>query len=140
MGSKPTGTFTFISPVPGKTYSIPQVIDILNEALAAQKCLIVRREQSMAILPADEPFDARILRRLAPEELDRCGKTEVVCIVVPLQKLVAADVTKDVKKMLGPLGEVIALERANQLVLVDTAGNLQRIYKTLLDLESTARR
>jgi hypothetical protein len=42
--------------------------------------------------------------------------------------------------MLGPLGEVIALERAIQLVLVDTAGNLQRIYKTLLDVEATARR
>src|SRR5437879_1315660 len=44
---KPVGTFTFIAPR-GKTseYTIPQVIDILNDALVAQKFLLVRRSSS----------------------------------------------------------------------------------------------
>src|SRR5262249_12429360 len=41
----------------------------------------------------------------------------------------------EVKKMMGPFGEVVAMAKANQLVLQDTAGNIKRIIKTIRDIE-----
>src|SRR5207253_10022304 len=62
---KPTGTFTYIAPrgKPDKL-TLPQVIDILNEALSSQKYLLIRRTQSFTMVPSDEKVSADILPRL----------------------------------------------------------------------------
>src|SRR5205823_14175840 len=55
---KPTGTFTSIAPklanVQPREYTIPEIVDILNEALLLQKFLLIRREATYTIIPADE--------------------------------------------------------------------------------------
>src|SRR6476620_11111183 len=56
-GNKPAGSFTFIAPkVNGqpREYTIPEVIDIINEALVQQKFMLIRREASFTIVLADE--------------------------------------------------------------------------------------
>jgi type II secretion system protein D len=136
--AKPTGTFTFIAPRTGankKAYTIPEVIDILNEALFNQKYLLIRREASLTIVPADEQIDRGILPRITADELPKRGRTEIVTLVLPLQSLVAEDIATEIKKMMGPFGEVVAMSKANQLVLQDTAGNLTRILKTIREIE-----
>ena len=124
--SLPTGTFTFISPQ-GKAYTIPEIIDVLNEALAAQKFLLLRREQSVLLVPADEKIDPTLVPRVPLPLLKTRGQTELVSVVVPLRTVAAEDLEPDVKKMLGPHGSVVALKRANQLIIQDTVGNLRRI-------------
>src|SRR5262249_12724180 len=56
----PTGTFNFIGSSK-KGYTIPEIIDIINEALLSnkdtQKFILVRRERSFTVLPADERID-----------------------------------------------------------------------------------
>ncbi len=135
---KPSGTFTFQGP-PGKLYTIPEVIDIINEALLAnsetQKFYLIRRERSFTLVPADEKIDPSILPRINLEELDGRGNTEMVSIVLPLTSLVAEDVAPEIKKMMGPFGEVVPMTRANQLILQDTVANLKRIRKTVRDIE-----
>jgi type II secretory pathway component GspD/PulD (secretin) len=135
---KPTGTFTFIAAQKSRSeYTLPEIIDILNEALLNQKYILIRRSSSITIVPADEKIDPAILPRIRPEELDERGNTELVSMVLPLSSLVAEDAAGEVKKMMGPFGEVVALSRANQLLLQDTAGNLKRIKKTIQDIEDT---
>src|SRR5436190_522183 len=52
---KPTASLTYIAPRGGpKEYTIPQVIDILNENLAIQKLIIIRRTASIMVVPADK--------------------------------------------------------------------------------------
>lgn len=133
---RPTGTFTFIAPKNApREYTIPQIIDILNEALVNQKFIIIRRSNSFTIVAADNPIDRAILPRLTPEELDQHGATELANVPITLKTLVAEDVAPEVKKMMGPFGEVVSLSGANQLLMTDTVGNLKRILKTIKQIE-----
>jgi hypothetical protein len=61
VGSIPPGTFTFIPPRREEKFTVPQIIDLLNEALAPQKCLLIRRERSFALVPADEKIPGDML-------------------------------------------------------------------------------
>jgi type II secretory pathway component GspD/PulD (secretin) len=132
---KPTGTFTFVPPQSHKSYSVPEVIDILNEALLSQKYLLIRREHSLIIVPADEKIDPEFAPRLRPEDLEHRGRTELVSVVIPLHALKAEEVAPEIKKLLGPFGDVVVLKKANQVVVQDTAGNLRRVYQLIKDLE-----
>jgi len=135
---KPTGTFTFIAPksLSERRYTISQVIDILNEALVNQKYILIRRNQSFTIVPSDEKIDPAILPQLNVEDLDYRGKSELAQVVLPLKSLVAEDLAPEVKKMMGPFGEVVPMARANQLVLQDTVGNLRRVIHIIGDIEN----
>jgi RNA polymerase sigma factor (sigma-70 family) len=132
---KPTGTFTFL-PTPGKRqFTLEELTDFLNEALLAQRYLLIRLEGSFTVLPAGEKIDPILLPRVGLDDLEKRGKTELVTVVVPLTNLTAKDLAPEVKKMLGPFGEVVTLEKANQFLLQDTAGNLRRVHQTIKDIE-----
>src|SRR5262249_48033448 len=78
--SYPKGSFTFISPK-DKAYTIPEVIDILNEALLAEegtnKYLIIRRERSLTLIPADEKVKSDFLPQVTRETISSHGDTEM---------------------------------------------------------------
>jgi type II secretion system protein D len=136
--TKPAGTFTFIAPkvngVP-REYTIPEVIDIINEALSQQRYMLIRRQASYTIVAADDVINDWILPRITAEDLPTRGKTEMVSVVLQLNALVAEDMVPEVRKMMGPFGDVVALTKSNQLLMKDTAGNLMRIVKTIDDIE-----
>jgi type II secretory pathway component GspD/PulD (secretin) len=138
--SRPTGTFTFMPPRPDHAYDVPEVIDILNDGLLGQKYLLLRGEHSFRLVPADEKIDPGLVPRVRAEELGQRGRTELVTLVLPLSSVPAEEVATEVKKMLGPFGEVVVLKRANELLLQDTAGNLRQVYKVLDDLDRGAKK
>jgi type II secretory pathway component GspD/PulD (secretin) len=131
---KPTGMFTFVPPKPGRNYTIAEIIDILNEALHRQNYALVRGKRGLTLLALDERPD-EALAWVLPNDLEQYGRSELVRMTVPLRTLQAEEVAPDVKKMLGPHGNVAALKKANQLILLDSAGNLRRIYQMLQELE-----
>ncbi len=53
VGSIPGGTFTFVPPA-GKTYTLVEVIDILNDALESSRLIIVRRQDGYHLVPVDD--------------------------------------------------------------------------------------
>jgi len=134
--SKPTGTFTFHG-VAKKTYTIGEVVDILNESLMAgpQKYVLIRRERDFVVVPADERVDRTYANRVTVDELAERGKTELVSVTLVLRKLRANDVVADVKKLLGPFGEVVALNAGNRLVIQDCAGNVRRVCELLKEMD-----
>jgi RNA polymerase sigma factor (sigma-70 family) len=143
--SKPTGAFTFVPPrVNGslKEYTIPEILDILNEALqangTAQKFVLLRRDRTILLLPAEEKIDPTLVPRVDVSQLAKRGKRELVKVVVSLNVLPAADLALDVKKMLGPFGDVIALDLAGQLIVQDTAGNLLEVVEMIQEAERRA--
>jgi RNA polymerase sigma factor (sigma-70 family) len=133
---KPTGSFTFVSPRPGRRYTLAEITDVLNEALLAQKFILVRRPASFTVLPADERVDPTLLPQVPLDDLEKRGRTELVRVALPLKALSATDLGPEVKKMLGPFGEVVVLPRSNQLLLQDTAGTLRRALRTVQELEA----
>ena len=59
----------------------------------------------------------------------------LVSVVVPLRALSAEDFIPELKKMLGPFGEAVALKQANKLLVQDTAGNLRRVWKLVKETD-----
>jgi RNA polymerase sigma factor (sigma-70 family) len=139
LSEKPAGTFTFMSPKKGAQYTLLQIIDIMNDALQQQHELLVRRSRSFTLIPTDKKIEPDLLRRIRPEDLAKQGQTELVSLTVPLKNLKAEDIVADVKKMLGPFGEVKFLETSNQLILQDAAGNLRRVYEVVQEVEKQRR-
>jgi type II secretory pathway component GspD/PulD (secretin) len=134
--SKPTGTLSMSG---SKTsYSLPEVVDILNEALTSHRLVLIRRDKSFIVVPADGAIDRTLVPSVRIEDLGGRGNSELVSVVLPLKAPVSEDVAQEVKKLLGPLGAVTAVGKANQLVLQDTAGNVKRIVQVLKESDAKA--
>ncbi len=133
---KPAGTFTFVAPRAGRRYTLAEITDVLNEALMGQKFILVRHRASFTVLPADERVGPALLPQVPLAELEKRGRTELVRVMLPLKTLSAEDLAPEVRKLLGPFGEVVVLDRSNQLLLQDTAGNLRRAVRLVQELEA----
>lgn len=130
---KPTGSVT-IKTDPGRKYTIPEVVDVLNEALAQQKYVLIRRSRSFSIWPADEKLDPSLVQRITLDEIKDKGDTEIVSVTVPLKTLNADDIVPYVQKLKGTFGEVNPFG-SNSIILQDTAKNIRRIVHDLAALE-----
>jgi hypothetical protein len=133
----PKGTFTFLPPKPDQQFTLVEITDFVNEALLAQKWLLIRQEKTFAVVPADEKVDPKLVRRVELSELDKYGRTELVEILIVPSGVLAADLLDPVRKLSGPFGAVVANggER-NMLVIRDTVGNLKRIVEVIRKLEA----
>ncbi|MCS7045348.1 MAG: hypothetical protein NZO58_03225, partial [Gemmataceae bacterium] len=132
------GTFTFIAPrtngVPRK-YTIPEIIDLINDVLIERKFVLIRRPSSFIIVPADEPIDGSVVPRIDESELPERGKSEIVQIVVQLKKINVDEFAPSVKKLLSPFAQVVPIDRFNQMILQDNVYNLQRVLRLIEDMD-----
>jgi type II secretory pathway component GspD/PulD (secretin) len=127
---RPTGTFNF-TPPKGQKYTLAEIQDILNEALLAKKYLLVRRDKSLQLFPADERIDPSLVPRVEPADLAGLPKTQLAQVLIPVRGAVAMDLAHEVRGLLGPFGQVTVLGQSNQLLLLDTAANLRAVYAVL---------
>ena len=116
--------------------TLEEITDILNEGLMAQKYILIRRMATFTVLPADEKIDPTLVPRVRLDELEKRARTELVSVLLPLTRVKAEDIGPDVKKMMGPFGEVVVLGKGNALLLQDTAGNLRLIAQTIKEIEA----
>jgi general secretion pathway protein D len=134
---KPQGTLNFIAPKENgvaKKFTLPEIIDLLNDELLKQKMLLMRRANSITVIGADTKIDPAHVPTIRFDQLKDYGKLEVVKQIVPLTALVADEVVNQIGKMKGPFGEVIALP-GNQLLVQDTAENLRAIVPIIQDMD-----
>ncbi len=87
----PAGTITFynVNGPDGKPreYTLVEVFDLLNEMLMSEhKHVLLRRETTLMIFPADEPIDKLLIPRIEMEELPERGRSEIVEVVVKLKR------------------------------------------------------
>jgi RNA polymerase sigma factor (sigma-70 family) len=133
----PTGTVTFVAPK-DRRYTLGEITDILNELLLDQKLIILRRPKSFTLLSADELADPGRLPVVPVNDLKHYGNTELVTVVVPLTAVEAKDIAPEIRQLSGPFGRVVLLDKANQLMIHDTAANVRRMYQTLQTIEKRA--
>jgi type II secretory pathway component GspD/PulD (secretin) len=134
---KPTGTATFI-PAKGKgKFTLAEITDILNEMLLTQKYILIRRDATFTVLPGDEKVDPILVPRVRLDDLAKRGKTELVSVLLPLTVLKAKDSAPEIKKLMGTFGDIVVLDKPNQFVLQDTAGNLRQIQQMIKDMEDS---
>jgi type II secretory pathway component GspD/PulD (secretin) len=131
----PTGTFTFVPPATGKaarTYTIPEVIDLVNDSLILKQHILVRRPNSLQLVPADERFDAALAPLINPDTMSGRARTEVVHMILPLSGIEAKEALTAVKSLLGPFGQ--AQPVGNRLLVRDTVGNLRKVIRLVHEL------
>src|SRR5215471_17315978 len=126
---KPTGSFTIDVPK-GAAYTLPETIDLVNEALIDQKYILIQKERSFTLVPADEKVPAELVPQIDVKDLDKRGETEIVRTTLELRSLDAEVMQEQVKRMMGKFSEVAAIPAANQLVLTDTVGSIKRVITT----------
>ncbi|MCS7269548.1 MAG: hypothetical protein NZ703_00555 [Gemmataceae bacterium] len=132
---RPTGSVTLLPPKDRK-FTLGEVVDLLNEALIQQRFILIRRQISFYIHPSDEKIDASWVPRIELSELPSRGRTELVQVIVPLKTLSVEETGPEVQRMLSPFGMVSSLSKLNALVILDTAGNIQRILEALQKVEN----
>jgi type II secretory pathway component GspD/PulD (secretin) len=120
---KPIDTFTFKS---DRKYTLPQVVDLLNEAIASQKLYIYRRSQTFLVMGIGERNPDMKPRMITIDELSNWGDTEVVMVFLPLTDLVFEDIQPQMKKLLSSLGSASGFG-ANQIIILDKAKNIRNI-------------
>jgi hypothetical protein len=130
----PAGSFTFISQMRGKepaTYTTAEILDLLNDELQTRSYLLIRKDKSLHLILADEKIDPGLVPHIELSDLPKRGRTEVVSIAVPLQKVGGAEGAKELTKLLGPFGNLLVMPEAKRVVVRDTAGNLGKIFKIM---------
>ena len=122
----PTGTLNFIAPKDRK-FTIPQIIDIINDGLYPLNFVLIDKGTSFALFPSDKEIPDGLLPRLTPDELSKHGQTEIVSTIVKLKAQTAEEIAPEVKKQLSPFGKVVPLTSTNQLLIQDRVVNVQRV-------------
>ncbi len=138
---KPTGTFSFIGKEK-KTYTIPEVIDIINAGLLSasqtQKYYLINGDRTFNVVPADEKIDPILLPKVSTRTLADHGDTEMVELILPLTSLNAEDLAPRLGAIMGPFHESVAMP-GNRLVLRDTVGTIKRVMETIKDIEESSK-
>jgi hypothetical protein len=113
--------------------TIDDVIDLLNDVLVEQKFVIIRRQVTMTVADlSDLPDPGGRISVVTVADLEQMSKYEYVKILVQLKKdSKVEEIAPAIKKLMGPLNQVIALEESNQIVLIDRVGNLRTLCKHL---------
>ncbi|MFO0851444.1 MAG: secretin N-terminal domain-containing protein [Gemmataceae bacterium] len=128
---KPTSTVTLTI----KDKPLGQVIDLLNEALANEKFVLIRREQSYTIRPADEKIPPELVPFVSLDQVGRRGVSEVVQVIYPLRTLQPQVIVPELKRsgMLSNFGDVNPL--GTNISIVDKAGNVRNVINYLKQQE-----
>lgn len=125
---KPKGTFTFTPPKPDTRYTLAEITDIINDGLASQKFILTRRHMTFFIHDATEKLEPRDLAglfpRIALDDLDKFGRTELVQVILPVADDVL-DQLDELKKLPTPFGSISRYK--NTFIVSDTAENVRRI-------------
>jgi type II secretory pathway component GspD/PulD (secretin) len=133
--TSPKGTFAYVPPRADKArrYTVPEVLDIMNDALLPSGYLLVRTRDRLALVQSDGRLDATLCPLVGVGELKSRGRTELVRVIVPLTGLDAKEAAAVLKGQLGPFGEVTPA--AGQLIVRDTAGSVRQALKIVHALE-----
>ncbi len=131
----PKGTFTCPPSKPGTGYTFTELTDLINDALLAEKFLLVRRGKEFTVVPADEKIDPKYITHVELHDLDKHGRTEFVTVHITLPAALGPEIEKTVRKLIGPFGKGAWYPPANTLILSDTVENVRTIVTTASALE-----
>jgi hypothetical protein len=133
---KPLGSLTFVAPNPGgkrapQTYTIPEIIDLLNEALLPQKLLLVRCNSTITIIKADAALDNVRIPILTLEELEGRGKTELAWVCLHWPFLDSDLCAAEFRRLLSRFGQVVPLPTLSMVKVCDQAGTLREVIRLI---------
>lgn len=131
----PTGTFNYTDT---RTYTPSEAIDILNSVLLTKGYTLVRRERMLMLVNLEDGVPPNLVTRIDEKEIDQRGEYELVSCLFQLERMTPEEADTEIRKLIGPQGKVIVLERARQVLVTETAGKLRTIRDMLSAVERPA--
>ncbi|HYV35376.1 MAG TPA: hypothetical protein VE988_06715 [Gemmataceae bacterium] len=135
----PTGTFR-LPAVYEAPITITEVIDLLNDALELQKCMLRRREASIMIWPTDEPLPPGLALTWDPNQPHEFGRTEFAKMELQSKRLKGNDLLLTAMPWMTKMGHWVGPDKSGKITLTDTAEGLRRVSQRLRDLDADNRR
>ncbi|MSQ94602.1 MAG: hypothetical protein EXR98_08600 [Gemmataceae bacterium] len=136
----PGGTFDFVNPKVGgklQEYTLAEIFDIINEILIADhNFILLRREATLMIIPADIDPPPILIPRIHKDDLKDRAKTEIVEIVITLEVGNVEELAPGLKRQLGPFGKVTPIIEQNKLILQADVASLRRAMLDLPNAQS----
>src|SRR5262249_40337558 len=103
--------------------------------------LIVRHNRAFTLIAADEPVpDSQIPRLSHIDDLHKHANSELVSLYYSLKTLNANDFSTQVKRMMGPFGDVYAISPTNTPYMKDEVATLKQIVAMIESCESVVNR
>jgi type II secretory pathway component GspD/PulD (secretin) len=136
MDVTPSGTFNYVD---DRSYTPGEALDVLNSILLTKGYTLVRRDKMLFIIDLEDELDATLVRDLLVEvplkDLDKRGDFEVSKVRFTLKGIAPEEAEKQINKLLSPLGSIVVMPKAGQLVVTETGGTLRTIREILDSLD-----
>ena len=129
MQSQPTGDFTYFD---NRQYTAEQAIDVFNDHLIPQGCVLVLRETSLVLLSATEPIRDEYVTFVSLDQIDRVGRNTLAGAAIPVSGLDVAMAVQEVEAIKSPLGKVKPFTHTGRMLVIDTGTHLRRIRDLLM--------
>ena len=128
---KPKGMLTIRGG--NRQFTVAEITDLLNEALAQQKLLLIPHYKSFVVVSVDGKSDPKFTPAVELQDLPKLPRSAVVEVAISIPPGLGAsaeDVADEVKKLLTPFGELL-YAKDKWIIVRDTAGNIQRMLAVL---------
>ncbi len=131
LNDVPTGSFNYYDE---REYTPAEALDVLNGYLIQKGYILVRRDEFLVVINIDDGIPPNLVPTVPLAEMPSRGRNELMTVIVPIEGMTPHDAADEVKELLGPQGKVVALNRANKLIITDIGSNLRRIHELLTSL------
>ena len=132
LNAVPPGSFNYRD---SRKYTPMQALDVLNGYLLQKGYVLVRRDEFLVVVNIDAGIPPNLVPTVTLEELSTRGRNELMTVLIPLEGMTAEEAAIESRELLGPQGKVVALNKANKIVVTDIGSNLQRIHGLITGFE-----
>lgn len=131
----PKGTFNYTDT---HSYTPGQAIDLINGVLALQGYSLLRRDRMLILLNLENPIPPTLVPRIPIDQLDKNdrGEFELVSVLFSLQKIAPEEIEGEVRKLLGPQGQIIPLSKSRQVLVTEGLGRMRTIRDMIQAIEN----
>ena len=136
----PSGTFNYIDK--DQRFTPTEAIDLVNGYLLIKGYTIVRKGKMLLVIDLEDELDAQLVRDLLVDtpvsELKDRGEYEITKTRFDLENVDAAEAEQQISQLLSPVGSVVVIPGAKQIMATETGGTLRVIQQVLASLEKSA--
>ncbi|NQV23688.1 MAG: hypothetical protein HQ518_04900 [Rhodopirellula sp.] len=132
LNAIPPGSFNYRD---SRKYTPIEALDVLNGYLLQKGFILVRRDEFLVVVNIDHGIPPNLVPTVTLEELPSRGRNELMTVLIPLEGMTAEEAAVESRELLGPQGKVVALNKANKIVVTDIGSNLQRIHGLITGFE-----
>jgi general secretion pathway protein D len=104
-------------------------LDLLYAILKVNGATAIKEGETYHIVPMSEAKSEPLMPSLMGAKGVAEPSNQVVMRAFPLQYIGVSEMAKVIKPFLSPGGEAVEVPRANILLVIDTAGNLEKTYR-----------